>query len=82
MGYNRYNQKLGNAAEDSAQCGSFHTQGGEAKLSENQDVVEEQIDKDRNDSCPHGEDGFACLPQRAAVTLGQGKGQKSPEHNL
>ena len=50
-------------------------------MAENQNVVEAQVHHHGGDARQHGKKGVAALFQRAGVGVGNGEGQKAPEHD-
>ena len=74
-------QKFCVPGDDRGQCRAPHTHGGSAKVAENENIVERQVDKNRADAGNHGDKGFFALFQGAGVGVGDTEGEQTPQHN-
>ena len=73
--------QFGITGNDRCQRRAPHTHGGSAKVAENENIVERQVDKNRADAGNHGDKGFFALFQGAGVGVGDTEGEQPPQHN-
>ena len=60
---------------------ALHAEARKAEVSENQQIVEDQVRQDRRDPRLHGEHGLAALAHRAGVDVGDHEGQVADQHD-
>ena len=74
--------KLGKPGNDGGVGRAPDTHGGGTEMSENQHIVEPQIDNHRSHACQHGHHGFLGFPEGAGIGVGNGKGQQPQQHDV
>ena len=79
---NDHNRHLNEARKNRCKRSADYAQLRCTEFAEDQDVVEHQVHKHRNQARLHRENSLACFPQRAGVHHGQHKRQQLQQHHI
>ena len=77
----RHDGKLHVPGNDRGDGRALHAHFRRAEFAEDQDVVQHQIHEHRRNAAQHGNESLPGLPEGAGIGVGQGEGQKAPEHD-
>ena len=64
------------------QSGAFNTHGRRAEMTEDQNVVSDQIHQHSGNAAQHGNSGFTGFAEGTGVSICQCEGGEAPDHNL
>ena len=77
----RHDGKLHVPGNDRGDGRALHAHFRRAEFAEDQDVIQHQIHEHRRNAAQHGDESLPGLPEGAGIGVGQGEGQKAPEHD-